>query len=151
MYDKLCITTLNVIYRVYFVPNTFVKYFERQQVALHPSHRQNESSFNGRFGPYIDDLQNWASWVDQIPLGIGRFVCPFPLHQIHKDAFSACTPISCMIFFLYLPVTSSLPSALNDACAGKTRHPSSTGKHHVFHSLSWQCSTNYWYFSCLRS
>ena len=126
-------------------------YLKRRLVAFHRSHHQDVSSFNGRFGPSIDDLQKWTSGVDQIPLGTGGLLRSFLLHHIHRDAFSACTPVSFMIFFLSLPVMPSIPRVLHTDCAGKPRHPTSTGKHHAFHPFAWHCSTNSWYLSRLRS
>ena len=90
-------------------------------------------------------------WGWSNPTMNGRLLCSSLLHQIHKDVFPACTQVSFMILFPSLPVMPSLPSVLHTGCAGKPRHPNYTGKHHVFYSLSWHCSTNSWYFNRLRS
>ena len=124
---------------------------KRHQVALCRFHPQDVSSLLGRFGPNIDDLKKWASGVDQIPLGTGRLFCSSLLLQIHRDAFSACAPIPFMMFCLSFPVMPSIPRALHTDCAGKPRHPTSTGKHHAFQLLSRHCFNNSWYFSRLRS
>ena len=71
-----------------------------------------------------------------IPLGTGRLLCSSLLQQIHKNDFSACTPVYFIIFFLSLSVKPSLPSDLHTDCAGKPRHPTSTGKHHVHKILN---------------
>ena len=78
---------------------------------------------------WIDDLQKWASGIDQSQLlGNGSLLCSSLLHQIHKDAFSVCTPVSFMIFFLSLQVMQSLPSLLHTDCVRKPRYSNSTCK-----------------------
>ena len=55
-------------------------------------------------GPYIDDLQKWASGVDQIQLRTDGLLCSFLLHQSHwhRVVFSACTQVSIIFFSLSL-------------------------------------------------
>ena len=82
-----------------------------------------------------------------LQLGSCHFFFSISIMTLPQQLCPACAIIS----FLSLQITPSIFSALHVLLLGTPRHPTSNGKHHVFHTLARHCSTKSAYFAILRS